>query len=334
MENDDTPDFSPFRNMPIVDSHVHFIHPGRLEEILGIMRTVPFQKLNLVCMPNPDYTTHNPVALYFKKHHPGTTYISGSLDYSGALADRAGMSALFARQVMDLKQRGFDGLKLIEGKPNVRRLIGIPLDGPEYEGMWSTLEREAFPVVFHVGDPEEFWDRETCPAWACDAGWDYSDPAFPTWEDCHAEAERILDRHPRLRIVFAHFNFLSANLDRATRFLEDHPSVFFDLAPHIDMYRDFSRDPVASRRFFERFQDRILYGTDLDTRVLERGADGYRFMLSIPWTIRSFLERDGAFSLPGKEEYQGIGLPPAILEKIYRLNFERLYGASPAPLEE
>jgi predicted TIM-barrel fold metal-dependent hydrolase len=334
MKKKGIPDFSAFLNIPIVDSHVHFIHPARIDDILSIMCTIPIQKLNLVCMPNLDYTTHNPTAVYFKKSRPEAAYISGSLDYSGAMADRAGMSDLFARQVMELKRRGFDGLKLIEGKPNVRRMIDIPLDGPEYEGLWSTLEREAFPVVFHMGDPEEFWDKDNCPAWAREAGWDYSDPGFPTWEDCHAEADRILARHPRLRIVFAHFGFLSANLERATHFLEDHPSVFFDLAPHIDMYRDFSQNPAASRRFFERFQDRILYGTDLDTRVLERGTEGYRFMLSIPWTIRSFLERDGVFSLPGKEEYHGIGLPPAILEKIYRLNFERLYGVRPAPLEE
>lgn len=332
--NDKIFDFSSFLDLPIVDGHVHFVHQGRMDEILALMRRAHCGKLNLVCVPNPDATTHNPQALYFKTCKPETTYISGALDYSTVLDNRSSASGIFAQQIINLKKKGFDGLKLIEGKPNVRKMTGIPLDGIEYEGMWYVLEKEAFPVVFHVGDPEEFWDRENCPAWARDSGWDYSAGGFPAREALYDEIDHILARHPRLKIIFAHFYFLSSDLKRSARFLDDNPTVLFDLAPHIEMYRHFSADPEASKAFFERFQDRIVYGTDIDTRVLERGKDGYSFMLSIPWLIRSFLEKDGAFSLSGKEKYAGMGLGKNILEKIYYINFETLYGVRPAPLEE
>jgi hypothetical protein len=75
--------------------------------------------------------------------------------------------------------------------------------------------------------------------------------------------------------------------------------VRFDLAPHIDMYRDFSNQAQTAREFFLCYQDRIVYGTDIDTRVLERGPEGYQFMLSIPWLIRSLLEKDDTFETPG-----------------------------------
>ena len=191
-------------------------------------------------------------------------------------------SEILGGQVRALKAQGFDGLKLIEGKPQVRKLLPIPLDGPQYAGLWAALEEEQFPVVFHVGDPDEFWDPERCPDWARQSGWDYSDGSFPSKEDLYAEVDHILERHPNLKITFAHFYFLSNEMERAARFLDAHPSVCFDLAPHVDMYRDFSRDPAAARAFFLRYAERILYGTDMDTRVLARGPDGLRLHAQHP----------------------------------------------------
>jgi predicted TIM-barrel fold metal-dependent hydrolase len=320
---------SPFASIPIIDGHVHFVHPERLDEILSLMVAVPCQRFNLVCIPNPDTTTHNPAARYFKQHYPERIYISGALDYS-VLAHLDTAPEQLAAQIAALKAQGFDGLKLIEGKPQVRRLLPYPLDGPLYAGVWAVLEREGFPVVFHVNDPDEFWTNP--PDWARQSGWDYSDGSYPSKEDLYAEVENILARHPNLKIIFAHFYFRSQDLERARCFLDLHPSVCFDLAPHLDMYRHFSADPAAARAFFLRFQERIIYGSDTDTRALQRGADGFKFIQSLPTLIRSILERDGAFTLDNGTTYHGLSLPRDALEKIYHANFERLYGSIPAPL--
>jgi hypothetical protein len=58
-----------------------------------------------------------------------------------------------------------------------------------------------------------------------------------------------------------------------------------------------------------------------------------RFLQTIPFLIRSFLETDGPFRMPGGEEYHGIGLPREALAKIYAANFERTYSTQPAPLK-
>jgi predicted TIM-barrel fold metal-dependent hydrolase len=279
---------------------------------------------NLVCIPNLDGSTHNPAALYFKERHPERVFLSGALEYLPALADRENMSNILAKQVRALKAQGFNGLKLIEGKPQVRKLLPIPLDGPEYAGMWQALEEDQFPVVFHVADPDEFWDPERCPSWAKSSGWDYSDGSYPSKEDYFTEVDHILERYPNLKITFAHFFFLSADLERAARFLDAHPTVCFDLAPHVGMYSDFSRNPAAARKFILRYPDRILYGTDMDTRVLDRGPSGYEFMRSIPWLIRSMLERSDEFNWKG-DQYKGLGLPFPVLTQIYHANFTRIY---------
>ena len=60
------------------------------------------------------------------------------------------------------------------------------------------------------------------------------------------------------------------------------------------------------------------------------------------WIVRRFLETDGPFSAPegighdlgmDSEGFQGIALPPDVLEKIYHANFERLFGSAPALLD-
>jgi predicted TIM-barrel fold metal-dependent hydrolase len=319
-------DFSQFSNLPIIDSHIHFVHPERIADVQQIIEAVPYQKVNLVCIPNPDGTNHNPAALYFKERFPEITYISGALDYRPVLHAGADPVETLSRQVIELKQTGFNGLKLIEGKPNVRKLLPIPLDSPAYEGMWSTLESESFPVVFHVGDPDEFWDPNACPDWAKSSGWDYSDGSFPSKEGLFTEVDHILARHPNLRLTLAHFYFLANNLERAAQFLEAHPGVSFDLTPHSGMYSEFSQYPGEARAFFIRYADRLIFGTDTDTRVLERGESGMRFMLNQIYLIRACLEWQDEFSLPGFGNLQGLGLSAQVLEKIYYSNFMRIYG--------
>jgi hypothetical protein len=320
--------------IPILDCHVHFVHPEKMEEILGIMADVPCERFNLVCTPEHDGSTHNPAAVFFKQHYPQRVYISGALDYRQVLANPMQGAVNLANQVHNLKAQGFDGLKMIEGKPEVRKLLPYPLDGSLYAGVWEALEVTGMPVVFHVGDPDEFWDAQACPDWARANGWDYSDGSYPSKETLYREVENILARHPNLKLVLAHFYFLSADLERAARFLDAHPSVSFDLAPHIGMYYDFAHDPAGMRAFFIKYQERILYGTDIDTRVLSR-SDALRvreWMGAIPRMIRSFLEEDEIFSKPGQPELHGIHLPEQTLHRIYHANFERIFGAKPAPL--
>ncbi|HOU14357.1 MAG TPA: amidohydrolase family protein [Anaerolineae bacterium] len=321
-------EFSGFAKFPIVDGHVHFIHPESLDEVVTLFDQIGYARANLVCLPNPDGTNQNAAALHFKERYPKRVYLSGALAYGPALADPTHAPEMLARQVAALKAQGFDGLKLIEGKPEVRKLLPYPLDGPLYAELWAALEQEQFPVVFHVADPDEFWDAERCPAWARKSGWDYSDGSYPTKESLYTEVDHILERHPRLKLTLAHFYFLSRELPRAARFLDAHPGVCFDLTPHVDMYADFSRAPAAARDFFLRYQERIIYGTDLDTRVLRRGASGKQFILHLAWLIRAFLEQAGPFVVPDAsddvERYHGLGLPREVLEKIYYRNFERV----------
>jgi predicted TIM-barrel fold metal-dependent hydrolase len=243
--------------------------------------------------------------------------------------------------VHKLVRIGFDGLKLIDGKPTARQRFGLPFDAPAYEGMWAALEELCFPCVCHVADPETFWERQRIPSWALANGWFYAEGDYPSKEDLYAEIDHVLERHPSLQIIFAHFYFLSADLERAARFLDAHPTVCFDITPGAEMFNNFTRQYATARAFFTTYQDRIVYGTDTSTRGIARG--GVEQPLSYARYVRSFLEAGEPFTpsplIPhwledDLEAIRPLALPEKALEQIYHANFERLYGTRPAALNE
>lgn len=337
---------APLEDYQIVDGHVHFRGLEWTEPLLDLMEAVPLACINLVSTPNPDTINQNADQIYLKTRYPGRFYASGGLDYvqvagQGAMDDPARRSALLGAQVRKLKAIGFDGLKLIDGKPTARQRYGLPFDSPAYEGMWAALEELQFPCVCHVADPETFWDRDRIPDWALKNGWFYGEGAYPSKEGLYSEIDRVLERHPSLRIIFAHFYFLSADLERAARFLDAHPTVCFDITPGAEMYNNLTRQYDAARAFFTTYQDRIVYGTDTSTRGIAQG--GIEHALAKARYVRAFLEGEEPFTpsplIPhwledDLEAIRPLALPEEMLVKIYHANFECLYGARPAPLDE
>jgi predicted TIM-barrel fold metal-dependent hydrolase len=337
-------DFARFADIPVVDGHIHFPYLELADDLLAVMESARVERAALVAVPDLQTVNQNPALIHCKAYHPDRVYVCGALDYTQLWADPARASAVLAGQIATLQAIGFDGLKLIEGKPMVRKLLGLPFDGPEYAGLWAALEERRMPAVLHVADPEEFWDARLCPDWARAQGWFYGDGTYPQKEDLYAEIDRVLERHPRLRLILAHFYFLSADLGRAGAFLDAHPDVCFDLTPGVEMYFSFARDTEAAREFFLQYQDRLVYGTDIGASAMSsdpaQGLDRAE-SLGRAWVVRQFLESDEAFDAPegvghwlGMDTgaFHGIALPPPVLAKIYHANVERLFGPTPAPL--
>ncbi len=74
---------------------------------------------------------------------------------------------------------GADGIKLIEGKPTMRKVLPIPdFDKEVWDPFWDYCEKSGFPILMHVNDPEEFWEKDKIPSWAKSQGWGY-DETYP-----------------------------------------------------------------------------------------------------------------------------------------------------------
>ena len=256
----------------------------------------------------------------FLKQKEKRIWAYGSLLWPNGSAAKLRGKRAPEKQAQRLLDMGFDGWKFLESKPGFRKMLDLPLDSPVLEPLFGLLEERGSMVLWHVADPPEFWDLTKAPDFAVREGWTYTDGTWLPWEALIGEALHVLDRHPKLRVTFAHFFFHSQDIRAAAEVMERYPSVSFDLTPGIEMYQNFSKAPEAWREFFIRYADRILLGTDTDEGLECVMCDTEKDPAVTVSHIRRFLETDEEFLFWGRP-VRGLMLPEEALKKIYGENF-------------
>jgi len=319
----------------IVDGHVHMGSTTAEAAMLKIRDATGIGKMTLVSIQDPRAGAGLPQSLYMKARHPGLFYVFAGLNHAEKLSGGRVTAPSLVEQVDGFVALGCDGIKMIEGKPTSRQQMDVPVTDGYFADYWARVEELGIPIVWHVNDPEEFWDPARIPGWAKERNWGYG-PGDVTKEQLYAEVDEVLDRHPNLKIIFAHFYFLSADLSRAGRFLDEHPAISFDLAPGIEMLYNLSRKSDASREFFSRYAERIVFGTDLaSSQTIEEGR--IRAGIVFRW-----LESEDTFQVPEAADFllgppedgriRGMSLSTDVLMRIYSGNFARLVAPEPRPL--
>ncbi len=302
----------------IIDSHFHS-YGGKDCGcfIMELLEKSGLSAINIASLGNGlPFEDHfcNMEGLDIKKSNPGKIYFFGALDYT----DRSYMDGKvdFAEQARKLVEAGADGMKMLEGKPNVRKAMGLPIDSPVFDSYYRYMENNSLPILMHIADPYEFWDINKLPDWARKCGAYWGDGSFQSKEQLYLETEGVLKKFPGLKITLAHFFFMSADIDRASKFLDKWGSVSFDITPGDEMYHDFSKNSSDWRNFFIHYQDRIIFGTDNTPPEGDNYQNQLESCLNNIRKIRVFLETDN-------EMYSGKGLKldNIVLEKIYRGNF-------------
>ena len=321
----------------ITDCHVHMRNMQGEESMLAIREVTGIEKMTLVSIQNPEAGTGLPQSLYMKARYPGRFFVFAGLNHAGRLSEGKVTAPSLAEQADAFVRMGCDGIKMIEGKPTSRQRMNVPITDPYFADYWARVEELGLPMVWHVNDPEEFWDPERIPGWAKERNWGYG-PDDVQKEELYAEVDEVLAKHPRLKVIFAHFYFLSADLSRAAQFFDEHPSVHFDLAPGVEMLYNISRDRDAGREFFVKYADRIVYGTDLSSgqtveQARVRAGIVFRW-LETEDTFRMPADADFLLGAPEDGIVHGMSLPDDALAKIYRENFSRLVGPEPKPLNK
>ena len=260
----------------IIDGHVHYsstLDPAHFMEFLDRSGT---DCANLAVITRGRTLPDTAGALALKAMYPGRFTVFGALDPREYFRGGDGMGARHAERASELLNCGCDGIKLLEGKPQLRKAFPIPdFDAPCWEAFWRSMEETQTPVLMHVNDPASFWDREHIPDWARRMGW-YYDDSFIDNEAQYAQLLAVLARHPGLKLCFAHFFFMSESLDRLGDILSKYENLRVDLTPGIELYEALSNTPERTRDFFAAFRGRILYGTDIGSRYVY-GSRGKAF---------------------------------------------------------
>lgn len=335
----ETLDFGMLAARPIIDGHLHVWKGYHPSQIWQTLEKVGVQRCNALSLNNFDRGgTLNAEALAFKKASSGAAFAFGSLDYTRHLQGEKMRPEDLTAQAEHIQALGFDGIKMWEGKPLAYIVLPDRLSGEFFTPFFAWAEVQAFPIILHLADAPRFWD----PSRKGLDFWSYAGEPYPSRQAMYRDLEELLTRHPRLKLILAHFLFLWDELDEARRMLESYPSIAFDLTPGVEGFALLSRSPAAARQFFLDFQDRLIYGSDIGALPLLNPDAGFDLEREAgqPWLVRAFLETRLDIPFPPRigltinafphERLRGIGLPAPALDQIYRLNFERMVAKTPA----
>ena len=321
--------------MITVDGHIHYCLPKTAQDVIEALDQTGCDKGNLVAQIDPIRATETIDVLYAKHSASGRLYAYAALNPI-LYFEQEDFSNKMVEHVKDIMACGADGIKMLEGKPSERKMFPVPnFDSPLWDAYWSYVEEHEIPIVFHVNDPEEFWDELLVPDWARRSGWFYAEGDWINNEDQYRQIGNVLKRHPKLKIIFAHFYFLSKQLPRLTAIFESCPNVCVDITPGIELFENLSKNLEEAKLFFTKYQDRILYGTDISRR---KGNDDQEFNMKDSYIrgklCHEFIQNSEVFipgdadSLLGSDDLHlnGLSMPKEICDKIFGGNFLRLTG--------
>lgn len=221
----------------------------------------------------------------------------------------------------------------------------VPVDDPRLDIVFETAGRLGLPVLIHSADPKAFFERpdeknERYAELRVHPGWSFYGNApngqpWPSWQALLEQFERRVARHPSTTFMGAHFGNAAEDPARVRRMLRTYPNYVIDTAARVP---EFGRHEAARMRaFFIEQQDRILFGSDLGVGLdgLTLGSGDER-----PGTreeSRTFFERHFLYfetnrarmqhptPIQGNWTVDGIGLPRAVLKKLYADNAARVF---------
>jgi predicted TIM-barrel fold metal-dependent hydrolase len=258
---------------------------------------------------------------HFKAAAPHRFYHFGGVDWSQWPAQGNRFGEWSAIRLRGQVRRGAQGLKIWKGLGlQVRDPQGqiVPVDDPRLDPLWETAAELGIPVMVHVADPVAFFaplDR-TNERWEelhTHPDWHFPSPPYPAFHDIVEAFARLVLRHPRTTFIGAHVGCYAENLAWVSQLLDRAPNLYVDMAARIN---ELGRQPYTARRFFLKYADRILFGTDVGVN-----RAWYRIYYRFLETDDEYFDY-GADDIPGQGRWciYGLFLPDDVLEKVYRLN--------------
>lgn len=230
-----------------------------------------------------------------------------------------------ARELASAKLRGVCGVKIFKSFGLSYKDAGgslLKIDDPRWDEIWQACGELGLPILIHVADPAAFFlpIDETNERWEelhRRPDWSFYGPQFPKREELLAAFNRVLARHPKTTFISAHVASNAEDLAAVGQWLDAHPNLYVDIASRI---AELGRQPFTARRFFLKYQDRILFGTD-GPWPEQRVRLYWRFLETAD---ENFPYSEKPFPPQGLWNIFGLNLPDEVLHKLYHENAARL----------
>ena len=304
---------------PFIDVHSHQSNMPTMD-LAGLIREM--DRMNMKVMVNLSGQSGNNLersVKNVKENFPKRFIVFANVDFSKVGEEGWGEKA--AKQLEDDVKNGANGLKIFKSLGFSAKDINgkrITVDDSRLDPVWKKAGELKIPILIHTADPKSFWDPmdDKNERWLELATHDRrkrsdTDPA--PWQQLIDEQHRMFKKHPNTTFINAHFGWYANDLAKLGQLLDEMPNMNIEFGAVI---AELGRQPKAAKKFFEKYQDRILFGKD------SWAPDEYA-------TYFRVLETEDEY-FPYHKKYHafwamyGLGLPDPILKKVYYKNALRI----------
>jgi predicted TIM-barrel fold metal-dependent hydrolase len=307
---------------PVIDAHNHL---GGTEDVAALVRTMDAAGVQTVVNLDGMWGDKLRAALkQFDHAYPGRFLTYALVDFDGI--DDEGWTKRTVAQLEKDFRAGAKGLKLHKslGLYHRYKKTGklVRVDDPKLDPIWELCGRMGRPVAIHTSDPAAFFtplDRysERWHELNAHPDWLFYGKDYPSRAELLAQRNRVIARHPRTIFVGAHMGNNPEDLETVGKWLDAYKNFYIDIDARIN---ELGRQPYTARRFFIKYQDRILFGTDTWPKDPEIFRVYYRFLETEDeyWDSAPGHHRQGFWMI------YGINLPKDVLEKVYFKNAKKI----------
>ena len=242
-----------------------------------------------------------------------------------------------AEEIRRAKESGAVGLKISKTLGLGLRENGtsgplVRIDDRRFDPMWEAAGALHMPVFIHTADPDAFFipiDRfnERWEELGNHPEWSFYGKEFPPKAELLAARNRVIARHGQTTFVGLHVGNHPENLDEVSAWLKQYSNFHVEIGARLG---ELGRQPRRARRFFDAFQDRILFGTDATPNGAHVPQQDlrppmYQAYFRFLETLDEYFDYAPSPTPPqGRWKIYGIGLPEAMLKKVYHDNAARL----------
>ena len=334
---------------PVIDIHTHLSHSKKAQngvELAGERQFVASaaEALPLMDRKNIQALTNltggwgqglEEAVTKYDRAHPGRFFTFTTPCYNRFT--EPDYPRIQAREIEAAHRAGARGLKILKTlglylRENITSGRLVKIDDPRFDPMWDACGRLNMPVAIHVSDPIAFFtpiDRfnERYEELNNHPDWSFYGRDFPSNAELLAARNRVFAKHPKTQFLALHVGNFSEDLANVSENLDRYPNMTVDIAARIG---ELGRQPRTARRFFDKYQDRILFGTDATPHGEEFPQQVFNDRLYEIYF--RFLETEDEYfdyapaRVPpqGRWRIYGLGLPDSILHKVYNANARRL----------
>lgn len=320
-----------------IDAHVHLNAINHDYIRYGIENGFSFLSINTDIPFFPSIEDQENILKTLKKEYPGHIHYATTFSCQDWGADG------WLQKCLDRLKKSLDhgavGVKVWKNigmslQDSYGNYIGV--DHPSFDPIFDFIASNGIPLLGHIGEPKNCWlpieemtvDQDKSYFAQHPEFHMYKHPECPSYTD-HLDARNsMLSKHSNLRFVGLHLSSQEWETDEVSLFLDTYPNAMVDLAERIcHLQHQASGNWKKVHDFMVKYQDRIIYGTDVIVDGKLPSSDLLDYMegrYAMHWKF--FTQKEPMNAPKVKLPFNGMRLTDEIIHKLYFGNASKFYG--------